>query len=77
MRHHLARMWRTSTADWECVRVDVIEQALPSLAVNQPMSRPMEIGDGMVLSGDHRETPSQQGALLSGRRAAEATLRSM
>jgi len=32
---------------------------------------------GMVLAGDHREMPSQQCALPSGRRAAEVTLRSL
>lgn len=33
--------------------------------------------DRMIVAGDHRETPSQQGAMLSGRRAAGATLRSL
>lgn len=76
-RQHLAEMWGVSTSAWQCVRTDVIEHALPSLGVNQPMSRTIDAGAGIVLAGDHRETPSQQGALLSGRRAAEATLRSL
>jgi len=29
------------------------------------------------VAGDHRDTPSQQGALVSGRRAAEAVLRDL
>lgn len=76
-RQHLAAMWGVPTGSWECVRTDVVEHALPSLGVNQPMSRSMDAGNGIVLAGDHRETPSQQGALLSGRRAAEAILRSL
>ena len=76
-RKHLAAMWGVPTGSWECVRTDVIEHALPNMAVNAPMSRSIDAGDGVYLAGDHRETPSQQGALLSGRRAAEAALRSM
>ena len=77
-RRHLAAMWGTSTATWQCVRTDVIEHALPSIGVNAPMSKAIQAGPGVWLAGDHRDTPSQQGALLSGRRCAEvviATLR--
>ena len=76
-RAHLASMWGTSTADWELVRTDVIEAALPSLAPGQPMARTVEVEPGLLLAGDHRNTPSQQGALLSGRRAARVALRAL
>jgi hypothetical protein len=33
---------------------------------------PVELGDGIFVAGDHRDTPSTQGALVSGRRAATA-----
>ena len=75
VREHLALMWGVDTSSWQLVRTDVIEHALPSLGVGQPMFRSIEAGDGIWLAGDHRDTPSQQGALLSGRRAAEAALR--
>ena len=77
VRHHLATMWGINTGDWQCVRADVIEQALPALGVGAPMARTIEAGQGVWVAGDHRDTPSQQGALLSGRRAAEAVVRSM
>jgi tRNA pseudouridine-54 N-methylase len=35
----------------------------------------VDLGNGLFVAGDHRDTPSQQGALVSGRRAAEAVLR--
>lgn len=76
-RRHLALMWGTATNTWACVRTDVIEHALPALPVNAQMSRPIDAGDGIWLAGDHRDTPSQQGALLSGRRSAEAVLASL
>jgi phytoene dehydrogenase-like protein len=45
--------------------------ALPPLAVRQPV----DLGDGRFVCGDHRDTPSQQGAVVSGRRAAHAVAR--
>ncbi|MCO1657096.1 FAD-dependent oxidoreductase [Pseudonocardia humida] len=38
------------------------------------MRGPVALGDGLFVAGDHRDTPSTQGALVSGRRAAEAVL---
>jgi predicted NAD/FAD-dependent oxidoreductase len=35
------------------------------------------LGDGLYVCGDHRDTPSTQGALVSGRRAATEVLRSL
>jgi hypothetical protein len=36
--------------------------------------RPVALGDGLFVAGDHRDTASSQGALVSGRRAADAVL---
>ena len=35
---------------------------------------PVSIGDGVFVAGDHRDSASLQGAMVSGRRAAEAIL---
>ena len=48
--------------------------ALPAFPAGRPVRRPVELGDGLFVAGDHRDTPSTQGALVSGRRAAEAVL---
>jgi len=43
-------------------------EQLPPLRVRQPV----DLGDGLFVAGDHRDTASIQGALVSGRRAAVA-----
>jgi predicted NAD/FAD-dependent oxidoreductase len=35
------------------------------------------LGDGVFVCGDHRDTPSIQGAMASGRRTARAVLREL
>ena len=77
VKQQLERMWGTSTNEWELVRAQVVEHALPALGVTDPLFRPIDAGDGVWLAGDHRDTPSQQGALVSGRRAAQAALRAL
>lgn len=77
VRRQLTQMWNASTLDWELVRAEVVEQALPAMRPNDPMFKSIEAGDGILLAGDHRDTPSQQGALVSGRRAAEAAVRAL
>jgi phytoene dehydrogenase-like protein len=74
VRSGLARMYDTSTRDWELLDVYAIPRALPVLAAGQPLARPVRLGPGRYICGDHRDTPSIQGALVSGRRAARAIL---
>lgn len=38
------------------------------------LRRPVDLGDGRYVAGDHRDTPSLQGAMASGARAARALL---
>jgi phytoene dehydrogenase-like protein len=47
--------------------------ALPPLQLR----RPVDLGDGVFVCGDHRDTPSIQGAMASGARAARAVLRAL
>lgn len=75
IRAHLVWLWGDVARDWELVKPVPVVASLPRLAVGQPMQQPIEVGDHVFLAGDHRETPSQQGALASGRRAARAILR--
>jgi len=51
-----------------------IRAALPAHAPPLPLHQPVDLGDGVFVVGDHRATPSIQGALASGRRGAEAVL---
>jgi phytoene dehydrogenase-like protein len=74
VRGRLARMYQTSTRDWEFIDAYAIPRALPVLRPGQPLARPVRLGPGRYVCGDHRDTPSIQGALVSGRRAANAVL---
>jgi len=70
VRQHLSRIWHTATDRWELVARYEIPAALPLHKPGQPISTSPVAGDGIWVAGDHRATPSQQGALASGRRAA-------
>jgi protoporphyrinogen oxidase len=74
VRSDLARMYDTSTRDWELLDIYAILRALPILTAGQSLARPVRFGPGLYVCGDHRDTPSIQGALVSGRRAARAVL---
>ena len=64
--------WGPQVDRWRVLRTDVITHAQPdSLPPLQPKQR-VSLGDGLYVCGDHRDTPSIQGALFSGRRTAEA-----
>jgi glycine/D-amino acid oxidase-like deaminating enzyme len=69
----LAVLYGTSTAGWQLLRCHAIDVALPAAAPPLRPRQPVTVGD-VVVAGDHRDTPSLQGALVSGRRAADAVL---
>jgi hypothetical protein len=73
VRTHLARLHDTDTGDWDLVATYPIPYALPAMSVPLEVRRPVRWA-GMYVAGDHRDTASIQGALVSGRRAATAVL---
>ncbi|SER64845.1 Flavin containing amine oxidoreductase [Pedococcus cremeus] len=74
VRRELDRLWGTSTSDWELVVRHDVARSLPRQLPPLQPRRPVALGDGLFVAGDHRDTASQQGALVSGRRAARAVL---
>ena len=52
-----------------------VPEALPALPPPLDVRRPVDLGEGLFVAGDHRDTASIQGALVSGRRAASAVVR--
>ena len=74
VRGELARLYALPTHHWEHLHTAEIRHALPAFRPGRPVRSPVELGDGIFVAGDHRDTPSTQGALVSGRRAAEAIL---
>jgi len=74
VRRHLAILWGTSTHGWQFIAKYEIPAALPIHNVGRALSQEMKINDHHFVAGDHRTVPSQQGALFSGRLAAELIL---
>ncbi len=64
----------TPAGDWRHLRTYRIPRALPSYPVGGFSLQSVRLADGLYACGDHREHPSLNGALRSGRRAAEALL---
>jgi Flavin containing amine oxidoreductase len=71
----LARMYGTSTSGWDLVASYPIPAALPAMVPPLDFRKPVQLGDGVFVCGDHRDTASIQGAIVSGRRAAAAVVR--
>lgn len=57
----------------ELVAVSVIDRALPAMAAPLDLRPEIDV-DGVLLAGDHVATPSIQGAMASGERAARRVL---
>ncbi|ANY05198.1 NAD(P)/FAD-dependent oxidoreductase [Pseudonocardia sp. HH130630-07] len=74
VRRELARIWGVPTADWAHLHTARIPEALPRFGPGRPVRRDVDLGRNLFVAGDHRDTPSTQGALVSGRRAARAVL---
>ena len=74
VRRHLSLVWQTSTHDWQFIAKYEISAALPIHSVGRALSHSMKISDHLYVAGDHRTVPSQQGALFSGRLAAQLIL---
>jgi len=74
IRRQLAEIWEADTRGWRLLRRDDIAGALPAQDPPLRLRRPVRMGDGRYVAGDHRDTASIQGALVSGQRAAEAVL---
>jgi protoporphyrinogen oxidase len=72
VRAHLERMYRTSTRRWDLVVAHHVAHALPEQRPGVSLRQPVELGEGLFVAGDHRDTASIQGALVSGRRTAAA-----
>jgi flavin-dependent amine oxidoreductase len=77
VRRELARLYAVPTADWQHLHTAAVPRALPAFPAGRSMRSPVALRDGLFVAGDHRDTPSSQGALVSGRRAAQAVLEAL
>ncbi|MEV6160367.1 NAD(P)/FAD-dependent oxidoreductase [Streptomyces sp. NPDC052052] len=74
VRTQLAALYGTPTDDWELLAAHHDPEAVPAMPAPHDPRRPVRLLAGLYVCGDHRDTSSVQGALFSGRRAAEAIL---
>jgi phytoene dehydrogenase-like protein len=71
-RAQLAYIYRQDTSEWNQVATYAIEHALPAMLPPVDLRQPVDLGRGIYVAGDHRDTASIQGAIGSGRRTAKA-----
>ncbi|MEW2383018.1 FAD-dependent oxidoreductase [Micromonospora sp. NPDC047707] len=75
IREELTRLYGHSTADWTHLTTVSVPDALPAAPPPQGrLRKPVALGEGLFVAGDHRDSPSIQGALASGWRTAGAVL---
>ena len=75
VRVQLSRWFGAEAVErWRHLRTYTIPHALPVQTTLDPPRRPVRLADRLYICGDHRDNASINGALQSGRRAAEALL---
>lgn len=74
VRSQLCLIYGQDPRRWRLVTRYEIADALPAMMPPLTLRQPVSLGDGLFVAGDHRDTASIQGALVSGRRAADAVL---
>lgn len=74
LRAHAADILGADQRQWTLLIRNVVPHALPQQSPPLSVRRPIRTDDGRWVCGDHRDTASIQGALVSGRRTAEAIL---
>lgn len=79
VRAQLVLFFGAAAASWEQLATYRIAHGLPEAPQRtlEPPCRPARLGARLFVCGDHRENASIDGAMRSGRRAAEAVLESL
>ena len=74
VRRHLALIWGAQSSDWSLIAKYEIPKSLPIFAPGAQNVTSAKVAKNIYVAGDYRSAPSQNGALLSGRLAAEELL---
>lgn len=74
VRRHLSVMYGTDTRNWKLVAKYEIPSALPLSGLETKLASSAHVKDSIFIAGDYKSSPSQNGALLSGRLAALSVL---
>ncbi|MGY2129267.1 FAD-dependent oxidoreductase [Blastococcus sp. SYSU DS0617] len=75
VREEVARAHGIATSELTHLTTVTVPRAQPAALPPLELRRPVDLGDGLFVCGDHRDTPSIQGAMASGARTARAVLR--
>ncbi|MGY1836393.1 FAD-dependent oxidoreductase [Blastococcus sp. SYSU DS0510] len=75
VRGEIAAAHGVAPSDLEHLTSVTVPGAQPAALPPLQLRRPVDLGDGLFVCGDHRDTPSIQGAMASGARVARAVLR--
>ncbi|MGH3326545.1 MAG: NAD(P)/FAD-dependent oxidoreductase [Streptomycetales bacterium] len=73
-RRRLASMYDIGPGALEHLATYHVPAAVPAMPPPHNFRRPVRLVDGLYVCGDHRDSSSLQGAMVSGRRAARAVL---
>lgn len=72
----LQRLYGVDASGWQLVSRVPVDEAQPAFLPGQAIAVPVTVG-GVYVAGDHRATPSSQGAMASGTRVARAAMASL
>jgi phytoene dehydrogenase-like protein len=75
VRGEIAALHGVTTTDLAHLTSVTVTGAQPAAVPPLQHRRPVDLGGGLFVCGDHRDTPSIQGAMASGARTARAVLR--
>ncbi len=74
VRGHLGLIHGVDSRSWTTLDPVSVRDALPAMPPPHDFRTPVDWGGGLFVCGDHRDSASIQGAMVSGRRTAEAAL---
>jgi len=74
VRNRLADLYSLSASEVRFLRAYSVDRAQPAAIAPFELRKPVTVESGLYVCGDWCDTPSIQGALVSGRRAARAVL---
>ena len=71
---HTGEIYGVDTTQWRLLRRDDVRYAIPVQLPPYQDRYDLHVDEGLIMAGDHRDTASIQGAMVSGHRAAEGFL---
>jgi hypothetical protein len=74
---HLSGIYGVPVSDWELLARHDMPEALPAQPPPLVVRKPVRVSESVLVCGDHRDTASLQGALVSGQRTAQGLVEAL